>query len=196
MRLRDLLCVPQKLRRARSETRRETSSVEAVRANLAGLPHSQPNLRIEPLISPTPVPSTSKNRESSGMCTSVLRGAHLTLFPCNPDSAARDPTQSVVGTRQDKQSEPSELTVKPSAMDENGSNRKSNAYSTTKLAINLVEESADAFPPLKSVVGNLSAILDHCDVRFTFLVAPPVVLTAVSANGGVSRSNRIVVASS
>ena len=62
----------------------------------------------------------------------------------------------------------------------------------TKLAINLVKESADAFHSLKSVVGSLSAILDHCDVRFTFLIAPPVVLTAVLANGGVSRNDRIV----
>ena len=39
-------------------------------------------------------------------------------------------------------------------------------YATTKLAINLVKESSDVFPPLKSVVGGLSAILDHCEVRF------------------------------
>jgi hypothetical protein len=42
----------------------------------------------------------------------------------------------------------------------------STAYATTKLAINLVKESSDVFPPLKSVAGGLSAILDHCDVRF------------------------------
>ena len=66
----------------------------------------------------------------------------------------------------------------------------------TKLAINLVEESADTFHSLKSIVESLSAILNHCDVRFTFLIAPPVVLTAVLANGGVSQNNRIVDASS
>ena len=43
---------------------------------------------------------------------------------------------------------------------------KSTAYATTKLAINLVKESSDAFPPLKSVAGGLSAILDHCEVCF------------------------------
>jgi hypothetical protein len=53
----------------------------------------------------------------------------------------------------------------PSAAHENEPNWKSTAYSTTKLAINLVRESSDAFPPLKSVVGGLSAILDHCDVQ-------------------------------
>ena len=35
----------------------------------------------------------------------------------------------------------------------------------SKLAINGVNESADAFTTLKSVVEGLSAILDHCDVR-------------------------------
>jgi len=42
----------------------------------------------------------------------------------------------------------------------------STAYATTKLAIHLVKESSDVFPPLKSVAGGLWAILDHCEVRF------------------------------
>ena len=54
--------------------------------------------------------------------------------------------------------------MKPSAPDEIGSNQKSTAYSTTKPAVNLVKESADALPPLKSIMGSLSAILYHCDV--------------------------------
>ena len=80
-------------------------------------------------------------------------------------------------------------------MDENGSNQKS-TYSTTKLATNLVEESKDAFPPLNSLVRSFSAILDHCDVRFIFLMAPPVVLTTVPADDGVSRNDRIIDTSS
>ena len=44
------------------------------------------------------------------------------------------------------------------------SSRKSTAYSATKLAIHMVKESSDVFPPLKSVAGGLSAILKHCDV--------------------------------
>ena len=194
MGLRDFLCILRKSRRTRSEVRREANPVEATRASLAA--HSQPNLRIGSSISLTPVPSTSKNRESSGTCTSVLEGIHLTVFPRNPDNAARDPTQSVTGTEHNKRPEPSEHAVKPSATDESESDRKPTPYSITKLATNLVEESADAFPPLKSVVGSLSAILDHCDVCFIFFVTPPVMLTAVLANGCVSRSNRIVDASS
>ena len=59
----------------------------------------------------------------------------------------------------------SDNTIGPGAAPENQSDWKSTAYATTKLAINLVKESSDAFPPLKSVAGGLSAILDHCDVR-------------------------------
>ena len=36
----------------------------------------------------------------------------------------------------------------------------------TRLAINLVKEPSDVFPPLKSVAGGLSAVLDHCEVYF------------------------------
>ena len=99
--------------------------------------------------------------------TNYTQRAYLTFSSLNLDNAARDPTQSVPRTRQGKPSEPSEHTIKPSATDETESNWRSTAYSTTKLAINLVKESADAFPPLKSVAGGISAILDHCDVRFT-----------------------------
>ena len=94
---------------------------------------------------------------------SYAEGEYLTLLPCNPDNAAHVAIQSVTGTGQNEQSKPSGYAVKPSS--ENVSNWESTAYSTIKLAMNLVKESADVFPPLKSVVGGLSAILDHCDVR-------------------------------
>ena len=48
---------------------------------------------------------------------------------------------------------------------ESGSDWKSTAYATTKLAIDLVKETSDAFPPLKAVAAGLSVILNHCDVR-------------------------------
>ena len=35
---------------------------------------------------------------------------------------------------------------------------------TAKLLLHGVKESADAFPPLKSVVGGLCFILDNCEV--------------------------------
>ena len=57
-------------------------------------------------------------------------------------------------------------TVNQKAAPESGSDWKSTAYATTKLAIDLVKETSDAFPPLKAVAAGLSAILNHCDVSF------------------------------
>ena len=98
---------------------------------------------------------------------------YLTILPRNTENTAHDPIQSIIGTRRYKQLKPSEHTIKQSATGESGSNWKSTAYATTKLVINLLKESADAFPPLKSAVGGLSAILDHRDVRFIFHTTHP-----------------------
>ena len=49
--------------------------------------------------------------------------------------------------------------------DENGSNLRSLASSTAKLFLRGVNESAGAFPPLKSVAGGLCYILENCEVR-------------------------------
>ena len=43
---------------------------------------------------------------------------------------------------------------------------KSTASATAKLLLRGVNNSADAFGPLKSVVGGLCFILDHCEVCF------------------------------
>ena len=96
----------------------------------------------------------------------MLGGTYLTVLSRIAGNAAHDRTQSVVRAGQDEQSKHPENTVEPSATDESGSDWKSTAYATTKLAINLVKESADAFPPLKSAMGGLCAVLDHYDVRF------------------------------
>ena len=42
---------------------------------------------------------------------------------------------------------------------------KSVASATAKLFLRGAKESADAFPPLKSVVGGLCFILDNCEVQ-------------------------------
>ena len=120
---------------------------------------------------------------------------YLTILLHNPDNAAHDPTQSVTGAEQDKQPKPLEDTIRKPSADGSGSNWKT-AYATTKLAINLVKESADAFPPLKSVVGGLSAILDHCDVRFIFHTTPPAMFTTVTENNRLSQNNKSVDAPS
>ena len=49
--------------------------------------------------------------------------------------------------------------------DENKSSWRSTASATAKLLLRGVRDSADAFPPLKSVAGGLCFILDNCEVR-------------------------------
>ena len=44
---------------------------------------------------------------------------------------------------------------------------KSTISATAKLLLCTVRDSADAFPPLKSVVGGLCFILENYEVRFT-----------------------------
>lgn len=57
--------------------------------------------------------------------------------------------------------------VDPSPAPESERDWKSTADATTKLTTNLVEKPSDLLPPLESVIGGLSAILIHCDVRST-----------------------------
>ena len=44
-------------------------------------------------------------------------------------------------------------------------------YASAKVVIDVVKESSDVFPPLKSVASGLSAILKHCDVCS---ISPPI----------------------
>ena len=80
----------------------------------------------------------------------------------NPDRVLPVP-----GKDESSPPEPSGHTTDIGTAPESKSDWKSTAYATTKLAINLVKESSDGFPPLKSVAAGLSAVLDHCEVRST-----------------------------
>ena len=44
-------------------------------------------------------------------------------------------------------------------------NRKSKISSAAKVFLDIGKESADAFPPLKSVLGGIHATIKHVDVR-------------------------------
>ena len=77
------------------------------------------------------------------------------------------------------------------AADENKSNWKSTASATAKLLLRGVRDSADAFPPLKSVAGGLCFVLENCEVW------PPscmrcATLTGASAHEGEYTRNRII----
>ena len=115
---------------------------------------------------------------------------HLIVLPPNADTTAvSDPTQSEGEhlKSQDRTPEQSAATNE----NKSKSSWKSTAYASAKVVIDVVKESSDAFPPLKSAVGGLAAILKHCDVRSVSL-APSMVLTIVPANDGQSENDRIV----
>ena len=58
----------------------------------------------------------------------------------------------------------SSYAIDPTAAYENKLNWKSTLYASAGLAVDVLKESSDAFTPLKSVAGGLSAILKHYDV--------------------------------
>jgi hypothetical protein len=159
-RVRNFLHLPPKDRRAQSEGRSEAGPVvdpsEIVLA-APRLAESTPDLGI----GPTSVPSTSQDRESSGMRTTSSQATRLVTIGNIGNS---DQIQSVLSQSQGH-SKSSNYIIDPTVADEKKPSWKSTAYATTKLAIDMVKESSDVFPPLKSVVGGLSAILQHCDVR-------------------------------
>ena len=63
-----------------------------------------------------------------------------------------------------KPGNPSGYVVDPTATDENKPNWKSTVYASAGVAIGALKESSDAFTPLKSVIGGLSAVLKYYDV--------------------------------
>jgi len=66
--------------------------------------------------------------------------------------------------REDKHLKSLDRTSDRGAVNQNKLGWGSAAYSSTKVAIDVVKESSDVFPPLKSVVGGLAVVLKHYDV--------------------------------
>ena len=63
----------------------------------------------------------------------------------------------------------SSCVVHPTAAHEDKPNWNPTVYASTGLAIDILKESSDAFTPLKSMVGGLSAVLKYYDVRYSCL---------------------------
>jgi len=76
-----------------------------------------------------------------------------------------DRLRSVFGRGQSGHPGSSDSTVDSEAVSVEKSDPGSTVYATIKLVIKLLKESSDAFPPLKSATGGLSAILNHHDAR-------------------------------
>jgi len=170
MGLRDFLSLRKGHRRSRSKARSEIGSIEG-QGEADPVAHqrpteSTPDLQISASTSSTSSPLTSHGQESNRMQRALSQTIYLTtLFTLNKGRSISDRVRSVFRKSHSKLLGSSNCTVKPSAMDENKSDLKPLASSAAKLLLRGVKESADAFPPLKSVVGGLCFILDNCEVR-------------------------------
>jgi len=56
------------------------------------------------------------------------------------------------------------------------------AYSSTKVVIDVVKETSDVFPPLKSVAGGLAAVLKHFDVQYISLILSMTLTIALASD--------------
>ena len=92
-----------------------------------------------------------------------------------------DHTRSI--SREDEGAKSPDRTIDEGAVNQNEPSWMSTAYSSTKVVIDVVKESSDVFPPLKSVAGGLAALLKHCDVRSLSLIPPTFLVIALASNG-------------
>ena len=170
MKWKKFLPVPKNHRRTLSEAGGEVGSIDdrGEAGPLTLLPtESTEDIGIGSSTLSTPTPLASRSHEINGTQMTLSWEIHLTAISCNidPSTSTSDRGRPVPGKDENSQPElSSDHTTDPKAASENKPGWGSTAYATTKLAINITKESADAFPPLKSVLGGLSAILKHSDV--------------------------------
>ena len=169
------LSLPRKDRRSRSKARSEAdASQDPSEAGLAA-PHPpgpDSHLGAGSSIVTAVTPSTPKNRVPGGTQTLLPQNLHLTILPQNADYTVSDPTQAV--TFETKRPKPwnrilNRSTTASEMRSESGLG--STMYASAKVVVDVVKESSDVFPPLKSVVGGLSVALKHYDVCCAF---PPI----------------------
>ena len=116
---------------------------------------------------PTSGPSNPPRQEPNGMQMTWARIIPLTtVLPRKADNPSTfDPSPLLPSEGKNEQQGSTGDSTGPGAIDKNKSNLKSLVSSTAKLVLRGVKESADAFSPLKSVVGCLCFILDNYKVR-------------------------------
>ena len=156
-----------------------------------------------------PNPQTLQTPNTGGEQTSNPFGSNLSLWfdlgttgaATSEIPSASDPHLSVSNSNVSDnrlpipsvhESKPAELSFHVVVTDGNKSNLKSTVTATAGLVIDILKESSDAFTPLKSMVGGLSAILKHYDVRYTHLSKPFAPFTFEPASYGEPWIDRIV----
>ena len=188
------LSIPLKGRRARSKARSEADAIQDPSEDgLLILPtESDQDRGSRSRTVPATVTSTLQNQVSSGTRAGFGLAIHLTVLPRNIGNVVSNPTQST--TKKAKRPKPWDRILNRSTSstgeDKSGSGLGSTVYASTKVVVDVVKESSDVFPPLKSVAGCLMVILKHYDVcpvsPFPFMM-----LMATPASDGQSANDRI-----
>ena len=120
---------------------------------------SEPNPEGKRAYSPLPVTSVPRDQESA--CTLTLPLHLLCLI-----TPSRNAGIFAVPDHMQKELHHDETAKSDAPTNEKKSSWKSIAYTTAKLLLQGVRDSADAFGPLKSVAGGLCFILENCEVSF------------------------------
>lgn len=193
MRLPGFLSPPPKGQRARSKARSDVEATQDPSETdlTAVLPPAKQDPEPGASTSPTFAPPTLQSGVSSGASTSVFWEIRLIVLPWISDNVIPESAQSV--TRKAKRPGSRDYILNwraVSSESKSESSWKSTAYASTKLVVDVVRESSDVFPPFKSVVGGLTAVLKHCDVRS---VSPAllIILMATPASDNQSANDRI-----
>ena len=134
---------------------------------------STPDLHIGASFSATPGTSTAHDQRPNGMqtVTSLDHPSDRSFLHDLADHLSiPDRFRSMLSKRQSKPTESSNPTMETSAGDGAKLGWKTATSSATKLLLLGVRDSADAFGPLKSVVGGLYFILENCEVRTSFYI--------------------------
>ena len=126
-----------------------------------GSNQNEPEQEINPTDpSPAPsAPSVSHGAESGGTTLSTLsRPLPVTVSSHNPDDPpalerVREPAESLTHA------------LDPGVASEDTPNRRRTTSATVDVILRGVEESSNAYPPLKSVAKCLFVILNNCEVR-------------------------------
>jgi len=111
----------------------------------------------------------------------VISGAGSDWFATHTGNpTATDRTRSAPSEGENLES--SDHTPDEGAETQNESSWMSAAYLSTKVVIDVVKESSDVFPPLKSVASGLAAVFKHYDVRSLSLIPSAILTTALASD--------------
>ena len=164
-----------------TEVSKERSRPDAYAGVVEDSGPSQEAEQLHPASSDPLTPPPTGGPESAR--TLPFQTLYLTILLGNIDTAAPD--------HEPEDIHPSENTEPSTAADEKKSDWMSTTASAAKLILYVVRDSADFFPPLKSVAGGLCSILENCEVRSSsaYLVAA---LTRIPAHEGKQGNDRVV----